>query len=166
MMDVFPTVLAAANVAPPKSITLDGRDLLPVLNGKSEATHEFVFGHQGAKLATIRDARWKLHVLAPNDRRDRLEADGRWIDPRGPDGVTIIAQHEQAQPKDYPGLRTGDAPKAMMLFDLSNDPGEQRDVAAQHLDVVARLKTAHEQMNRDVPIVETPAPKEAATKKQ
>jgi len=165
MMDVFPTVLAAANVAVPKSVTLDGRDLLPVLTGKSKATHEFVFGHQGAKLATIRDARWKLHVLAPNDRRDRLEADGRWIDPRGPDGITIIAQHEQAHPNDYPGLRTGDASKAMMLFDLTNDPGEQRDVAAQNPEVVARLKAAHDQMNRDVPI-ETPAPKKAAPKKK
>ena len=66
----------------------------------------------------------------------------KWIDPRGPDGVTILAPYEQSQPSDYPGLRTGDPTKALSLFDLVNDPGEQRDVSAQNPEVVARLRAA------------------------
>ena len=42
---------------------------------------------------------------------------------------------------------TGDTPEAMQLFDLQNDPGEQHDVAAQHTDIVERLKIAFDEMN-------------------
>jgi len=62
-----------------------------------------------------------------------------WIDPRGPDGVTILAPYEQVRPDSYPGLLTGDAARDMMLFDLQQDPGEQQDVAAEHPEVVRRL---------------------------
>ena len=75
----------------------------------------------------------------------------RWIDARGPDGVTILAPYEQATPENHPGLRTGDPAAPMQLFDLQNDPGEQHDVAAQHPDVVARLKKLYDATNKDVP---------------
>ena len=52
---------------------------------------------------------------------------------------------------DYPGLRTGDAPRAPSLFDLEHDPGEQHDVAAEHPDVVARLKARYEEMTQQLP---------------
>jgi hypothetical protein len=76
-----------------------------------------------------------------------------WVDPRGPDGVTILASYEQPQPIEYPGLRTGDEPRAMSLFDLENDPEEQHDAAAQHGDVVARLKARYDQIVTDYPAV-------------
>jgi hypothetical protein len=69
-------------------------------------------------------------------------------DPRAPDGVTILAPYEQATPDQIPGLMTGDAPMPMQLFDLQADPGEQHDVAAQHADVVERLKKAFDEMDR------------------
>ncbi len=72
--------------------------------------------------------------------RLRPGPDGKWPDPRAPDGVTILAPYEQYQPDAYPGLRTGDAPAAMQLYDLQADPGEQHDVAAAHPDVVKRLE--------------------------
>ncbi len=150
-MDLFATALAAAGVAPPPDgRVIDGKDLLPLLEGRGEAPHEFVFGHQGARLATVRDARWKLHVLPARDRREPPTGE-RWIDPRGPDGVTILAPYEQSQPTDYPGLRTGDETKAMSLFDLTEDPGEQRDVADAHPDVVARLKAYYDEVSKEVP---------------
>jgi hypothetical protein len=66
--------------------------------------------------------------------------DGRWLDPRAPDGVTILAPVEQFNLDAYPGLRGGDLPAAMQLFDLAADPGEQHDVAAGHPGEVKRLK--------------------------
>ncbi|MBM3859315.1 MAG: sulfatase [Verrucomicrobia bacterium] len=148
MMDLFTTSLTIAGVNPPKGLVLDGRDIMPLFTGHATSPHDFIFGGQGPNLATVRDARWKLHVLPGRDHFKTFDKPGeRWVDPRGPDGVTILAPYEQPQPNEHPGLRTGDDPKPMQLFDLQADPGEQRDVAAQHPDVVARLKKAFDEMN-------------------
>ena len=64
------------------------------------------------------------------------------------DGMWLILQ--QPQPDDYPGLRTGDETKAMSLFDLTNDPGEQTDVAAQNADVITRLKEQYDRVVNDL----------------
>jgi hypothetical protein len=116
--------------------------------------HDVVFGHQGRQLATVRDARWKLHVLPARDPRFGTPGE-RWIDPRGPDGVTIIAPYEQAQPTEYPGVKTGDDTHALSLFHLETDPAEQHDVAASHPEVVAALRTRYDQAMKEV--VDRPA---------
>src|SRR5207247_7741491 len=97
----------------------------------AKSPDEVIFGQQGARLSTVRDARWKLHILAPGGGLASVfknKPGERWIDQRGPDGVTILAPYEQAQPNEHPGLSTGDEPKPMQLFDLQADPGEQHDV--------------------------------------
>ncbi len=155
-MDIFATTLAAAGISAPKDRVIDGRDLLPVLTTQAPSPHHVVFGHQGPRLATIRDARWKLHVLAARERRDGTPGEP-WVDPWGPDGVTILAPHEQYQPTEYPGVRSGDPARNGALFDLQSDPAEQRDVSAEHRDVVARLQEAFEAVNAGVPAAPTPA---------
>lgn len=87
-----------------------------------------------------------------------LKPGERYLDPRGPDGVTIIAPYEQAQPSEHPGLRTGVAGKPMQLFDLHSDPAEQHDVAAEHPAEVAQLKALYDALSRDFP-PETPKKK-------
>jgi uncharacterized sulfatase len=149
MMDLFATSLAVAGVKPPADRVIDGRNLLPVLAGKGASPHEVIFGHQGGQLATVRDARWKLHVLPARSRREKLTS-GKWIDPRGPDGVTLLAPYEQYAPADYPGLRTGDETAAMTLFDLVNDPGEQRNVAKEHPKIVERLRASYDRALREL----------------
>lgn len=152
-MDLFATVLHVTGVAMPDDRVLDGRNILPMLTGGAASPHEYLFGHQGPRLTSIRDARWKLHVLEPRDLRLKTESDGRWIDPRAPDGVTILAPYEQYNVDASPGLTTGDVPAKLQLFDLQDDPGEQRDVAAIHPEVVKRLQAAYDAFNRDVPEV-------------
>lgn len=149
-MDLFATALAAAGVPTPSDRVIDGKDLIPLLSDKDHAVHDVVFGQMGPRLSTVRDDRWKLHVLPARDHRPVAQGE-RWIDPRGPDGVTILAPYEQAHPSEYPGLRTGDETRAMSLFDLEHDPGEQHDVAAEHGDVVARLKARYDQMVKEFP---------------
>lgn len=153
MMDLFATVLKATGARMPDDRIMDGKDILPLLTGDAATPHDFVFGQQGSKLMCVRDGRWKLHVLPATGMNLKPGPDGRWNDPRAPDGVTILAPFEQYNLEAYPGLKTGDAPAKMQLFDLQNDPGEQRDVATAHPDEVRRLKAAFDAMNKDVPLV-------------
>jgi uncharacterized sulfatase len=148
MMDLFSTTLGAANLAPPENVIFDGRDLLPMLTEGAKSPHQTIFGHLGPRLATVRD-------LKPGER---------YNDPRGPDGVTILAPFEQSQPSEHPGLRTGDGGKPMQLFDLETDPGEQRDVAAQHRNVVQRLKKNFDEMTSQLD--EHQAPSSTLPKRQ
>ncbi len=157
MMDLFATSLSIAGLSQRKDLAIDGHNIMPLFTSAAKSPHEAVYGLQVEKLATVRDARWKLHVLPGRDGMAKLDKPGqRWIDPRGPDGVTILAPYEQAQPQQHPGLRSGDAPQPMQLFDLQADPGEQHDVAAQHKEEVQRLKRLFDRMNQQVP--EGPAP--------
>lgn len=156
VIDLLPTLCSLAGAPLPKDRFLDGKSIVPLLTEAGAASpHEAIFSMSGPKLSTVRAGKWKLHVLAPApgpSYQESAQAAG-WIDPRGPDGLTLIAQHEQARPDQYPGLRTGDEPRPMMLFDLEADPGEQRNVAAQHPTVVARLKALFDATNKDVPVM-------------
>ncbi|MCB9940850.1 MAG: sulfatase [Planctomycetaceae bacterium] len=152
MMDLFTTALKVAGIELPADRVIDGSDIMPLLTGHAKSPHSAVFGQRGGQLAHVRDERWKLHVLAPRDNFASLNKPGEhWIDPRGPDGVTILAPYEQPQPSEHPGLLSGDAPQPMQLFDLRSDPGEQRDVAVEHPEIVARLKGLYDETNREVP---------------
>ncbi len=159
MMDLFATALKLAGLSPPADRVIDGRDIFPLFTSDAPSPHAVILGAQGAHLMTVRDARWKLHVRAPTEGLAKslvAPPGGRWIDPRGPDGVTIIAPYEQPQPSQHPGLRTGDPAKPMQLFDLQSDPGEQRDVAAAHPAEVRRLQALFDAVNQEVPVVPDP----------
>jgi arylsulfatase A-like enzyme len=151
MMDLFATTLKVTETQVPDARPLDGRDLMPMLTQSAPSPHPFLFGQQGERLATVRDGRWKLHVAVPKERMIKVDASGRWIDPRAPDGVTILAPFEQYNIDAVAGNDGGDAPAPMQLFDLGNDPAEKRDVSAAHPDEVHRLKAAFDQMLAEFP---------------
>ena len=109
-IDILPTICGLTGVSLPADRVLDGHDMMPLLrDAAARSPHEAVFGMQGGSLATIRSGKWKLHLLSPgplrfsNLSREQLE---NWIDPRGPDGVTLLAPYEQPKPTQYPGLTT------------------------------------------------------------
>jgi uncharacterized sulfatase len=148
--DLFATVLKAAGVALPKDRPIDGQDLWPLLTTNAPGPHDALFSMAGPRLMTVRSGKWKLHVHPPGGRPPAAP-DEKWTDPRAPDGVTLLAPFEQYHPSQYPGVATGDAPTAMMLFDLEADPAEQRNIAAQHPEVVERLRKLYEEMAKQMP---------------
>jgi len=148
-IDVLPTILTAAGIAVPKDREIDGKDIWSLLTSpRASSPHEAIFAMAGANLMTVRSGKWKLHVRPPGAP---WKFGDDWVDPRGPDGVTIIAPCEQARPSAYPGVIGGDGPKAMMLFDLETDPAEQHDVSQKHPDVVRRLKSLYDKAATEFP---------------
>ena len=153
-IDVLPTILKAAGVDVPRDRIIDGKDIWSLLTSdRAESPHEAIFGMQGPNLVTVRSDKWRLHVRSPGPAPKRI-AD--WVDPRGPDGVTIIAPYEQARPSDYPGVIGGDGPRNMMLFDIEADPSEQHDLSKKHPDVVKRLKAIYDKTLAQVPDFKRP----------
>ena len=107
---------------------------------------------------TVRSGKWKLHAYRPIERIGQYGEP--WIDPRAPDGVTIIAPAEQYTPASYPGSTEGDEPAGIMLFDLEEDRGEKHNQAARHPEVVKRLKAIWRKMQDQIEqhAVTAPAP--------
>jgi arylsulfatase A-like enzyme len=153
-IDILPTILKAAGVDIPEDRVIDGRDIWPLLtSAHAKSPHEALFAMQGTNLMTVRSGKWKLHVRSPGPLSKRGDD---WVDPRGPDGVTILAPYEQARPGAYPGVIGGDGPKNMMLFDIEADPAEQHDLSKHHPDVVNRLKAIYDKTFAEVPEFKPP----------
>ncbi len=127
-MDILPTIAHLTGATLPDH-AIDGKDIWPVIAGESGAKspHEAFFYYQGWALEAVRSGRWKLHL-----------AHGyRTLAGRSGGTGGIPAKYEQAK-------------IGVALFDLETDIGEQRDVAAEHPDIVARLQQLAEQMRRDL----------------
>lgn len=145
ILDLFPTVLTAAGVELPRERMLDGKNILPLLEGKSASPHEALYSYQNG-LRTVRVGEWKLHRRVPPPHRRGAD----WIDPRAPNGVTLLAPFEQPKPDAYPGVQTGESPAGWALFNIKDDPSEQHDVAGKNPEIVARLKAKFETMDAEV----------------
>jgi arylsulfatase A len=58
-LEIFPTALAAARVAPPPNVTLDGFDMMPVLAGSMDSPrHEMFWQRRGDKAARVGHWKW------------------------------------------------------------------------------------------------------------
>ena len=119
MMDWLPTLADLAGARLPDDRTIDGRSLTPVLlgTGAREPTPFFYLrirsplGDQHHETGAVREGRWKLQ-LPKRGYPEFLE----------------------------PLMKTELYSHGVMLFDLEADPGEHKDVASEHPDVVERLK--------------------------
>ncbi|MDA7915903.1 sulfatase [Verrucomicrobia bacterium] len=149
-MDLFVTSLDVAGIPLPTARAIDGRNIMPLLTDRNAPTpHDALFSIVGPRLSTIQKDGWKLHVYKPGQRRTMRPGE-EWLDPRAPDGLTILAQPEQSHPSEYPGLLSGDMPTLMMLFNLKIDPGEQHNVAKENPREVKKLKTIHSAMEKQM----------------
>ena len=144
ILDLFPTILGAAGVELPADRVIDGKDLLATL-ASSEADASVrdrpLFGIRGDRVCSVRVGKWKLHQAPPGSRSRRDDA---WVDPRAPNGVTLIAPYEQARPSEFPGVTTGDQFDGVALFDLEADAAEQHDLTDERPEVVKRLKSVYD----------------------
>ena len=152
-VDVFPTICSLLDVDP-QPYSVDGYNIWPILTEASSGPNRAIYTWNGKTLLAVRQGPWKLHVTKPRVRPRGVPGED-WVDPRGPDGATIIAPFEQAQRWHYPAPpeTPSSAPaRAMQLFNLDEDRAEQTDVTADHPEVMRELRrladAALEEANR------------------
>jgi arylsulfatase len=147
-LDLLPTVARIIGSGLPTA-KIDGVDLSPLLLGEPGARGRASFGYfSGAELHAVRGGKWKLHV--PHDYLTVNGPPGTGGKPANYEKMTPRAIEESgirgiASRHGYKVERIGQS-----LFDLETDPGETRDVAAAHPDVVKRLTALAAELRRDL----------------
>jgi arylsulfatase A-like enzyme len=144
--DLLPTVAALVDGKMVEK-KIDGQNILPVLEGGA-SPHEALYFYSGDELQAVRSGSWKLHFAHPY-----ISVDGE----PGRDGKP--ARFGLMKPKsitqsgiDGIATRHGYAVKQQktVLYDLSRDPGESEDVAAQHPEIVEKLQKLATGMRGDL----------------
>jgi arylsulfatase A-like enzyme len=67
--DLFTTYVHAGGGELPRDHVVDGRNLLPFLEGKSESPHQDHYYFLGRNLAAVRSDEWKMHLFKREQRR-------------------------------------------------------------------------------------------------
>ena len=111
LTDLLATCAELVGNSLPDNAGEDSVSMLSAMLGRDQATRQPIIHHSMFGYFSIRDGRWKL-LLA-----------------RGSGGTTM-PNEKQAEKLNYP---------AVQLYDLLNDPKEEKNLAAKQPDEVARL---------------------------
>ena len=130
-MDLLPLFCQLAGVEQPRDRKIDGKNILPILQGEeTETPHQFLYYYNGTNLQAVRQGNWKLHL--PRTVKDQPF----W----------------SKKPSKRKGFVTLKEPQ---LFHLKSDVGEKQNVADKHPDVVARLQKQAETIRAELGDVRT-----------
>jgi hypothetical protein len=120
-IDFLPTFVGLAGGAVPTDNKIDGKDIAPLLFGATkESPHEARYYYSGYRLQAVRVGPWKMSVAPQTDSM---------------------------------GIATTPVPATLekpRLYNLDTDIGERTDVAADHPEIIARLKPLALQMAADL----------------
>jgi len=120
-IDVVPTLVEATGASLPPGVKIDGRSLLPLLEGD--------------------DADWPERTLYLQSHRGDEPQLFRAF-------AAISQRYKLTQPLAFSQAPPTDAP--FELYDLEADVGEEDDVAAEHSDIVDKMKQDYEAWFQDV----------------
>jgi len=150
--DWMPTLLALAGLGVPDDLSLDGNNILPVLQGESGEVNARRFWQWNRYTpvancnAAMRDGPWKL--IRPAIR------EAMWITPEdaemdrrlkyGPEDITDICRDPEPE-RDIP------EPHPALLFNLDDDPYERNDLASVYPE---RAETMQDELDRWLESVE------------
>ena len=168
--DFAPTILAACGIDPPKEMTLDGLDLLPLLTGRKRRLRDSVYCEIGHTRAVCTD-RWKYIAfrIPPSKqltKAQRIAVCERYkaMKQKREDKNFAIDPDAPLSHMGFPGGQSTERGNALkkhrrsyydadQLYDLANDPREQTNLATQpaHKDKLAEMKTLLKKHLADVP---------------
>jgi len=132
--DILPTILSLAGLNPLEDKVLDGEDITDILRG-DRTSHAPVFSLHNEHIMSVRKGDYKLFIEKPRYKR---RAPGS-VDPRRPDGITIIAPLEQATPDQYPGVIPEEPVEKIQLFNLRSDRTESNELSDRMPEKVEEL---------------------------
>ncbi|XP_026880885.2 arylsulfatase D isoform X1 [Electrophorus electricus] len=146
LMDLFPTLVKLAGGEMPQDRVLDGHDLMPLLEGKTQRSeHEFMFHYCGVYLNAVRwhppdsDSVFKVHFFTPN------------FSPPG----AVGCYHTKLCMCHGEFVTWHDTP---LVFDLSRDPSERAPLRGEteprYAEVLWRVREAVEIHHRTLSPVE------------
>lgn len=129
-IDLLPTLAKLAGAELPAR-KIDGLDILPLLTARPGAKtprEAFYFYYGNNELQAVMSGEWKL--ILPHAWRTLGGATAR------DDGLPVPYQQRKTERPE--------------LYNVETDPGESRDVAASHPDIVARLLKLAEKAREDL----------------
>ena len=138
-MDLYVSFARLSGAALP-SAKIDGTDLTPFLLGEKGAKgREAFWFYSGEELQAVRFGDWKLHL--PHEYLTVAAESGKGGKPSNwenmkPQAIEVSGIRGIASRHGYRVEKIG-----LALYDLKHDPGETRDVAGAHPEIVARLQT-------------------------
>lgn len=119
-IDLLPTAVAIAGGKVPPAPVIDGRDISPLLFGKStESQREAHYYFAGYNLQAVRQGPWKL----------------------------AIAEQREAMGQKTQADASGTGPR---LYNLNEDIGEKTNVADKHPEIVAKLMALADKMKAEI----------------
>ena len=139
--DWFPTLLAAARIDVPASLSLDGQNILPVLKGERDQVNPRRFWQWNRYTpvvscnAAMRDGPWKL-VQPPIKEAMRVLPEDYAVD-------RLVEQY----PENYPDIVPGIMPERTLiplppqLFNIAIDPSESEDLSAIYPERTRKMLT-------------------------
>ena len=131
LVDVLPTLCGLLNLDVPQDRLIDGSDLTSLLKGKPEQfkRHQPMFWHlqKSRPIVAMRDGNFSLVANPDYEISTSNMFQEHWI-PRIKDGGY----------KDF------------QLFDLSKDPGQTRNIAAENPQLLTKLKVKLLEINQSI----------------
>ena len=119
-IDLLPTAVALAGGTVPAKPVIDGRDISPLLFGKTtQSPREAHYYFRGYNLEAVRQGPWKL----------------------------AVAPQPETMGKGTLPDASGSAPR---LCNLDAEIGERTNLAEQHPDIVQRLQALADRMSREI----------------
>lgn len=142
-LDVMPTILDACGVDLPAGVKLDGVSLLPLLRdpGANWPDRTIFFQWDGrpeprrGRAYCVLTDRWKLVQPVGMDRENQQ---------------TVRDWYRRLCKEAGRGDRSIEGDFRYELYDVAVDPGEYRDLAAEHPDIVEKMKKQYDAWFTDV----------------
>ncbi len=122
-MDLLPTFTKLAGGAPPADRIIDGKDILPLMTAEpgAKSPYDVFYYYFRNELHAVRSGPWKLRL------KNKL---------RNEDIYRVFREPDASLPQS--------------LYNLDTDPGEQKNVARHHKDIVKRLHKLADKARTDL----------------